>query len=218
MDTGIARNVVLREYFNLFQLTGCQFKSGLNYKPLFNRYEEPWRKYHTLEHIADGFLKLRSVFEHINNPFVVWCAWLYHDAIYVPGSPTRMNEYYSALLAEHELLEMGTIPRGVISIIKQSIIATWDHLVPNDYEGNVQDLHIMLDVDLSGFGDSHDLFVEARKRLREEYALIDEVTFAHGSAKFLGAFLNRSRIFQSPYFTHLEEQAQTNLLWASVGL
>ncbi len=180
-------------------------------QPILERYREVWRSYHTEAHIADGFRKIATVFEHINNPLVIYWTWLYHDSVYVPLAPT--NELCSAKLAEHELKLLG-LPAEVVQVAYESICATKDHLIPDNYSGYKDDLAILLDIDLSGLGDPHDLFVKVGTQLRQEALGVSEDDFNSGRAMFCRKMLERDTIFKTKHFKHLEEQARNNLKWA----
>jgi predicted metal-dependent HD superfamily phosphohydrolase len=174
------------------------------YQELISRYSEPCRHYHNLHHIAEclGEFDLES---HLaSDPLAVELAIWFHDAIYDTHAPD--NEERSAELARQQLGQAGrsaVLTESVVALV----LATKSHL-PSAHP----DATLMIDVDLSIFGQRKERFQEYEAQIRREYDWVQESTFAARRAEILQRFLARERIYATePFFAKFEKQARGNL-------
>ncbi len=190
---------------------GLQFELDLTYvQKLIDAYSEPWRRYHTLAHIEDGCKKLLALWDELDDPVSTMFAWLHHDIVYLTTVNQGENEERSAQVVEALADKVDAI---VIKRAAAIIRATNGHLLPDKFPGNMNDLAVVLDVDLSGFGDVRKDFIETGELLREEFGL-DEEAWSVGRGKFAEMLLSRPKVFKTKHFAHLEPLAQDNLKWA----
>jgi predicted metal-dependent HD superfamily phosphohydrolase len=156
-------------------------------------YSEPHRYYHNLYHVASGL-------EHLtggrSNPLVY--AWLFHDAIYVPGASD--NEWRSWREAEWWLMQI-TSEETFYEKVKSCILATKHDTVEDD-----PDCQLICDIDLSGFALLHPLVVDEQLRLESG---LSGPEWSPKRATFLEGMLRKPRIYYQ--FTDLEEKARENI-------
>ena len=99
------------------QLTAFSKKEELKTKlwnTIVDHYNEPYRFYHTLHHVASLFEKSEPYLAQLESPATVGFAILYHDVVYDTFKDN--NEEESALLARQHLTSLNikeTIIRDV---------------------------------------------------------------------------------------------------------
>ncbi len=190
-----ANQVISRELF-IEQLShqsdaGEEILSGL-YDFLVKTYSVKGRYYHNLKHIHKcllEFFNFKSGFDDSvfgNSQAIFFALWL-HDIVYVPGSD--LNEDQSAMVAEAIL------------------VTKHDRLPKTDEE------KLITDIDLSVFALPWPSFLKSREDVFKEYSgLYSKREFTIGQKKFLKEFLDRKKIYHTPYFHNsLEERARENL-------
>ena len=172
---------------------------------LVDRYSEPHRHYHTLEHLAEMFRVLGRLTGSISNtPAIMLAAW-YHDAIY--DSKAKDNEDKSADLAERELKSLG-IPEEIRVEVRQLILAT-KH---TDSLPASVDTHAFLDADLAILGSSEVRYARYAADVRKEYDWVSEDQYRAGRRAVLHHFLQRKRIYLTPLlYEEGEVTARQNL-------
>lgn len=173
-------------------------------RDLLARYAEPHRTYHTVAHLAACFATLDLVAHEAERPAEVALALWFHDAIY---EPTRTdNEARSGALARQCLAAAG-VEDAVTARVEALILATRHADVEL-----VGDALVVVDVDLSIFGASAEVYDAYARGVRCEYAWVDEARFRAGRASFLRGLLARSRIFGTRTLgARLEAPARANL-------
>ena len=171
---------------------------------LLDRYAEPQRAYHTLQHLGECFAALDSSRGLAERPGEVAIALWFHDGIY--DSHASDNEARSAAWAEEVILAAGG-GREARSRVRDLILAT-RHLetpAPGDQA-------LLVDIDLAILGADTDRFEEYEAQIRREYAWVPETTYRTDRARLLTGFLARPRIYTTSYFfERLEGRARANL-------
>ena len=81
-------------------------------------YCQPWRRYHTFNHINNFIALFEETKKLLREPSVVEIAIWYHDCVYIPGS--RLNEKMSAQIAFHNLKFLN--PKNDLGIFVKGII------------------------------------------------------------------------------------------------
>lgn len=118
---------------------------------IINRYEEPWRHYHSLPHVVAILRELAlniggEAFERMGElevaRLILMC--LYHDIIYVPGA--KSNEILSAQYVKHIAVE-NHIPLEKVAPVIRGITASGNHFVRDGALSLTE--HLFLDADLS---------------------------------------------------------------------
>lgn len=190
---------------------GILFTLDIMYlQKIFDRYNEPWRRYHTLAHIDDGCRKILALWDTIEDSVSTMLAWIHHDIVFLTTTSQGENEERSAQIVE---ALHGKVNQDVIKRAAAIIRATNGHLLPDTFCGNMGDLALVLDVDLSSFGNPHDKFVADGELIREELDLTPE-EWRVGRSNFANMLLTRPSVFKTKHFAQLEEQARKNLRWA----
>ena len=166
------------------------------------RYSEPQRAYHTLQHLEECFaLFPEGLAEH---PGEVLLALWFHDAIYEPKR--NDNEQRSADWGAEVLAAAGAHAE-VIARFRELVLATRHEAQPQ-----TADACLLVDLDLSILGAEPHRFDEYEAQVRSEYRHVPDFFFARGRAKILKQFLARPSIYSTAYFKgRFEAQARANL-------
>jgi predicted metal-dependent HD superfamily phosphohydrolase len=172
---------------------------------LLDRYREPQRHYHTLQHL-DECLTLLGDVTQAERPGEVALALWFHDAVYdVHGHD---NEAQSAAWARRALYEAGA-PDDVAGRVHALIMATRHDAAPS---ADDCDMQLLVDIDLSILGAEPARFAEYEQQIRAEYAHVPAVLFKAGRRAILAGFLARQPLYlTAPVRALREEQAHVNL-------
>ena len=171
---------------------------------LLARYAEPWRKYHTLQHLRECIVMFESVAYLADRPAEVETGLWFHDAVYDPRRAD--NEEQSASLAR-SLLAAAGVAEEVCARVDGLILATKHTAMPSE-----PDQQLLVDIDLSILGADESRFEEFERQVRDEYAFVPEPIFREKRCAILRSFLERTRIYSTPYFLgRFEHQARINL-------
>lgn len=162
---------------------------------LTRRYAEPHRHYHNLRHISDMLSKGLSLSDE--QVIAIW----FHDAIYVPGSPT--NEADSARLAIEQISGWDA---DRVHIVERIILDTRNH-VPSTEESKR-----VIDLDLSILGESPERYQSYVESIRKEFGHVSEEDWIAGRGAWIEGMIGRDRIFWTPWGESLEETARANLM------
>lgn len=170
-------------------------------------YEEPQRKYHTVQHLTECLVLLSRYLHVAVEPAEVEIALWFHDAIYdVTG---HENEARSADWAVEELTAAGVSAERA-ERVRQHILATRHAALPQG-----QDQQLLVDIDLAILGAPRDRFEEYESQVRAEYAWVPEPLFRLKRAEVLSEFLARQPIYNTaPLREALERQARENLAYS----
>lgn len=169
------------------------------FENVLNRYSEPHRYFHNIEHVAYVLDNLK-----ISNPEVVLAA-IYHDVVYVPGAV--QNEYCSAQLAAKHLSILG-VKTQVIFTVSKHILSTENH-IPINIEGN----KALLDADMSILAAAPRIFNRYCSDLRKEFPHLNSADFGSQRSRWALEQLGRKNIFhcKSEGAKILEVNARINL-------
>ncbi len=178
-----------------FEALGLAVPQGV-FQALVERYHEPHRAYHTLQHIGECISHLTSV---RSAPAEVALAVWFHDAIYNPRASD--NEKRSAAWARAVL---GDTP--VARKIETMILATKHEAAPQDAASR-----LLVDIDLAILAAPEPRYSEYEAQIRKEYAFVDDATWRIERQKVLQSFAGRAFIYGSPEFRALETRARRNL-------
>ncbi len=153
---------------------------------IIGRYGEPWRRYHTAEHLAAVLEALDDLIGGAPPTLVELAAW-FHDVVVDPGAGD--NEERSRDLAIERLGGLGMAPSEVARV-GELVMATKAHQ-PGDLEGAAA----LLDADLSILGADAPVYDAYARAIRVEHAHVPEDRFRAGRAAVLDGFLARDRLF-----------------------
>lgn len=167
-------------------------------------YSAPVRHYHNLRHIQHCLAELDSVRPICPRILTVEPAIWFHDIVYEPPRPD--NEQRSAELASDILAMMGAdAPR--IEQIYELILDTRHVDRPITEAGR-----FMVDIDLSGMGQSPECFDEDGRNIRIEYAHVPDAAFGKGRIELFERLLARPQIYYTePFHDRYETRARANL-------
>ena len=170
-----------------------------------NQYLTPKRYYHTFEgHIVQGLEVFEEVKDVSDNPDLVYFSWMNHDVIYDPR--LEDNEEQSGVFAYHLAIEMGL---GYdFSKMSNGLVLITKHVKKPE----TTDEKIIVDMDLSVFGQPEEIFDEYESRIVKEYEWVPEEIFKRERTKILQRFLERKQIYHTSEIRNkYEEKARRNL-------
>lgn len=195
----------------LWQRIGARGSGDDVFHALAERYGEPHRAYHTLDHIAaclEWFEECRHLAEY---PDEVALGIWFHDAIYDPRSKT--NELQSAALA-CELLKRSGVPHDVIRRVDSLIMATAHGTLPLTL-----DEQLLVDIDFSILGADPETFDAYCRGIRIEYSFVPAELYRAARSQILREFLERDYLFATRFFQmRLGAKARLNLSRAIAAL
>ena len=191
-------------WFRLWRGLGAAGDRDAELDDLKKRYSEPWRKYHTLQHLTECVEQFAATSHLAERPFEVEAALWFHDAVY--DVRAHDNEDRSAELARKVLGGAG-VERGAVEHVADLVLATKHRALPM-----TQDAKLLVDIDLSILGAPAPRFDEYELQIRAEYSFVPDAVFNAGRSAVLRAFLDRRRIYSTEHFhEQLGETARANL-------
>lgn len=193
-----------KQWMSLWKRLGAQGDADKVYNDLAERYSEPHRAYHTLEHIEHCLDEFEQVRHLATKSDAVELALWYHDAI--NDTKAEDSEERSVTLA------VGMVRSASLQVkfgqsVANLITATKHTLAPTD-----PDVQLIVDVDLSILGQSEDKFDKYEQQVRKEYGWVAEDAFVSGRSAILKSFLGRPAIYSTQFFRNkYEMQARRNI-------
>lgn len=158
---------------------------------LTGRYDEPHRRYHDRRHLMAVLDRVDELAGPTDDADAVRLAAWFHDAVYDPARAD--NEAASAELARTLLPVHGVGPAQLAEVVRLVLLTATHDPAPDDRDGAV-----LSDADLAVLGAARADYRDYATRVREEYAVLDEATFAAGRARILHALLDRAHLFTTP--------------------
>ena len=182
---------------------GARDDGGSIHGRLLDGYREPWRYYHTLEHIEHCIGWFDACASLVDDPDSLELSIWFHDVVYEPGNPD--NEALSAGL--YLQLSEGVHDAARRDLVERMIMATL-HLGSSLSD---DDARYMVDIDLSSFGLPWEEFLRDSENLRREAGLDDE-TYFQKARNFHDSLLARERFYYTDFFAErLEDRARDNI-------
>lgn len=187
-----------------WQALGSALPDEELYAQLMEKYSEPQRKYHTLQHLSECIAQLEPVLGMALHSGEVEIALWFHDAIYdVKGT---QNEARSALWAVEALGNAG-VSAEVSDRVKNLVLATCHSTLPA-----TDDERLLVDIDLAILGAEPARFQEYDRQIRDEYSWVPHELFCCKRREILQQFLGRPRIYSTAHFySALEARARENI-------
>jgi predicted metal-dependent HD superfamily phosphohydrolase len=171
---------------------------------LVQRYSEPQRFYHNLQHIRACLDELETARALCAHPDEVEFALWFHDVVY--DSKAKDSEERSADLAQ-TVAQQAKLSGEFSQRIRELILATKHNAVPSGANACV-----MVDCDLSILGRPAGEFDTYESAIRREYAWVAESDFRAGRRAVLEQFVNRPSIYSTELFRlKYESIAKENL-------
>lgn len=192
----------LQERWIKFSTRATIPKRDVLWKNFLALYSEDNRHYHDLVHIEDCLTKLDqwpsrpSRAERDAIELAIW----FHDIIY--DTRRADNEEASAALATHYL-------RGhPLATDCHALILATRHKQTKGMRAE----EIMCDIDLSILGAKPEKYRAYAENIRREYHWVEIEEYSEARARVLTNFLNREKLFQTPYaLGRWEKQARLNI-------
>jgi predicted metal-dependent HD superfamily phosphohydrolase len=189
-----------RRFLDLCQRLSIPCQAGkAAWHALLDRYSEPHRFYHDLNHIESMLRDWVGI--GTANPSMELAIW-FHDVIYDPRAVD--NEARSAGYFEVSL--GSNIDEALSNEVVRLILAT-DH---SRARTGAADEDLIRDIDLAILAASEDDYRAYSNAVRKEYADVSDETFAAGRSAVLSHFL-AGRIFNTGSHEKLEPKARENL-------
>jgi predicted metal-dependent HD superfamily phosphohydrolase len=174
-------------------------------RDLVERWSEPHRQYHTLEHLE---LVLSTVDSHAGEArdadAVRLAAW-FHDAVYDPRRTD--NEDMSAALAARVLPGLG-VPEDRVTSVTRLVRLTATHAPsPVDRDGI-----LLCDADLAVLAGEPEQYAAYRAAVRAEFAHVPDEAFRTGRAAVLRHLAALPELYRLPALhDQWEERARANI-------
>lgn len=169
---------------------------------LEQRWSEPHRHYHDLQHLAEtlnalGRLGPAGRTEHL----ALW----FHDAIHT-GTPGE-DEHLSAELAATLLLPAG-LGRAETAEVSRLVLLTVDHRPAADDQAGAR----VCDADLANLGAESDRYLTSVRALRAEFGELDEDAWRAARKAAIKVFSSASPLFHTSLGNSWwEDRARANL-------
>lgn len=201
--------LIQQQFYQVLTKLSTSFKAAAPkiWQDLQAAYQQPHRKYHTLQHISEC-LQLFDNYQHLaQQPLAVEFAIWFHDGVYQPQRAD--NEQQSAVWAT-QVLEQGQIDTAFIQQVQELIIAT-THSQPPQSDNE----KLIVDIDLAILAASPARFAEYQQQIRTEYAWVAEDIYQQKRHEVLTRLYNNGNIYHHPEIkAALELSARINLLQA----
>jgi predicted metal-dependent HD superfamily phosphohydrolase len=195
---------LMTRWFGLFQQYAEIDYIYKGLEDLVQKYTEPNRHYHNLNHVNTCLNAFDQTVDHISDKFCVEAAIWFHDVIYDPQKGD--NEHLSAKHASAFLGKTNVEEKKISKI--ENLICLTKHPA-NPLSG---DEKILLDIDLMILGSEPKLYEEYEKSIRKEYSFVPSHLYKMGRKKLLKSFIERKKIFETSFFVQrYETQARDNL-------
>jgi predicted metal-dependent HD superfamily phosphohydrolase len=180
---------------------------------LLERWSEPQRRYHTLDHLLHVLNRVDELASHthaagpdsgMDVDAVLLAAW-FHDAVYRPDRSE--NEERSASLAERALPEAGLSDARTTEVARLVRLTVTHDPEPGDTNGE-----LLCDADLAVLAGTPEAYAHYAAEVRREYAFVPDDAFRTGRSEVLRHLLGLPRLFRTSYaYDNWERVARRNL-------
>ncbi|MGY2005929.1 HD domain-containing protein [Nocardia gipuzkoensis] len=186
--------------------------SGAVGSDLVERYGEPHRRYHTVEHLAAVLAVVDDLADDADDIAAVRYAAFFHDAIYAVDRAD--NEERSAELAESTLPALGASPELTGEVGRLVRLTATHHTAADDRNGNV-----LCDADLAILAADASGYAAYTRAVRAEYRHVPDDLFRAGRAAVLRKLADQPYLFRtSAARRRYESAARANLAAELVAL
>lgn len=173
------------------------------YKALTAFYGEAHRHYHTLRHIEHCLIEFDQAAALMDDADAVEMALWFHDVIYQPkaaDNERRSAEWYRQAAA-------GSGSAVFQQKVCDLILATTHRRPPTQ-----DDARFIVDIDLSSFGLPWERCERDGRRIRAEFAGLDDARYYPNHLRFLRSLRRRPTLFRTEFFQRRYESiARANL-------
>ncbi|MEI7718343.1 MAG: hypothetical protein WCI72_00625 [archaeon] len=175
---------------------------------LFKSYSESQRSYHTPTHWLNCWKELDTVLPLVENPFALKWGLAEHDSVYFPERKDNEEKSVEQLVKDSVRIKL---PQDLI-LASKKIVQVTDHKT----RPLTLDECFAVDIDLSIFGKSEEVFDTYEVGIKKEYSFVEEQAFRSGRAKVLKSFLERKSVYYTPIFREKYEVAARKNLERSI--
>lgn len=173
------------------------------YRSLADRYAEPGRRYHTMDHVQQCLSQASLVTELIPGSAALELAIWFHDAVY--DALASDNEARSAALFRN--LAGPVMPGPLVADVARLILVTQSGQAPLQ-----ADEDFMVDIDYTSFGLPWEAFLADSLAVRAERPQLTDVQYAVQQSRFLEGLLNRDVLYRTEFFrARYEDNARSNI-------
>jgi predicted metal-dependent HD superfamily phosphohydrolase len=165
---------------------------------LIESYNEPWRQYHTAEHLCHCLQQLDLASSLMEHPEAVELALWFHDIIIQPDAPN--NEEQSA-----KMFERTAEKHFARDLVKK--VAVLIHTTVHRDPPQEQNARYLCDIDLSSLALPWEQFLTDSAALRAEHSETADAPFYRAKIRFLSSLLDRPAIFLTEFFRSRHEHA-----------
>lgn len=173
---------------------------------LLERYSEPQRKYHTVDHLEFVLDRIDEFKVASNDLFIVRLGAWFHDAVYDLPERELTNEEASARLTVRSLILAGLDQEDINEVTRMVRLTANHRPPPGDPNGS-----LLCDADLAILGSSPEDYAAYVAKVREEYAHVSPRDFVRGRLEILEPMLD-TEIFRTTKGRKLSAAAQDNLI------
>lgn len=172
---------------------------------LLGRWAEPHRAYHDLRHLGEVLTRIDELSSYALDPVTVRLAAWFHDAQYDPKAPD--NEERSAAYGEAVLTALRVSP-PVVAEVARLVRLTAAH----DPDDGDRDGAVLCDADLAVLASDATRYRQYADGVRQEYAHVDDASFAAGRADVLRRLVSHDWLFRTEHGrTRWEAAARANV-------
>jgi predicted metal-dependent HD superfamily phosphohydrolase len=174
-------------------------------RDLVERWSEPHRQYHTLEHLELILSTVDSHADEARDADAVRLAAWFHDAVYDPRRTD--NEDMSAALAARVLPGLG-VPEDRVTSVTRLVRLTATHAPsPVDRDGI-----LLCDADLAVLAGEPEQYAAYSAAVRAEFAHVPDEAFRTGRAAVLRHLVALPELYRVPALhDQWEERARANI-------
>ncbi|MDB5967021.1 MAG: hypothetical protein JWQ72_3521 [Polaromonas sp.] len=162
------------------------------------------RRYHNTSHLFACLRHLDSVRAALTDPEAAELALWFHDAVYWPW--LARNEEKSA--------DWAVSFMGRMDLDRTRREQVWQHILDTRHQAEPQagDARWIVDIDLAILGQPEAVYRQFERHVRSEYRWVRWPRYVEGRTAVLQSFLDRPRIYGTPYFfDRYESAARHNL-------
>jgi len=164
------------------------------YQDILEKYSEPWRHYHTIDHVMDIVLKVERYIVSPKEKMILILAAIFHDVIYYPWnkSKNQSNEYLSAEYFKEWYLGKYNREDEIYHAVRTIIINTETH--KSLVKGDLSDKFNNLDTEIL----FHTSFTEVLKyehKIYKEFSMASTKQYKKGRMDFLNGLSKASDTF-----------------------
>lgn len=198
------------------QQAGCCSEATRDtwWKLIRQRYCEPARHHHNLDHLEQMAALVAEYAEHLGNPTAVTLALFFQ---YLEYDPKSQDNEERCIEAFRQFAEEARIPTdselflSVTELIQLTKLHSTDEHKQEGMFGR-EDKHFFLDFDMCVLGSGPAEYKDYTEKVRLEYSFVPDAVYKSLRSKVLRSFLQIPNIFSTePFRTKYEERAKNNI-------